>query len=340
MPGIKEIAERAGVSIGTVDRVVHNRGRVSPMTEEKIRQAITDLGYVPNESARALVKNRVIHLHGLQPLPHQDSGYWGQTLAGVERAGQELRARSVMLETHFYDRRDRMSFDKTFAHVLDQKPDGLLLASTFEFEGEDWRRRAGGLPIYLYDADVPGLEAVGLAGQNSWQSGRVAARLIADMLPKGGDVLIFRFAGGNTTTRQRIKGFLDTLGEMGATELRHTLFDGGDESSAALARQLKQRVDAGLDAVFIPNANARVIVHLDLPPHIKIIGYDLVAENIEALRQGRLHYLIGQSPEAQGYWATRHLAEGLLSNSPVVQSFKAPIHIVNRENYNEILQSY
>lgn len=52
----KQIAELAGVSRGTVDRALHNRGRVSPEVAERIRKLAKELEYQPNAIGRALVK--------------------------------------------------------------------------------------------------------------------------------------------------------------------------------------------------------------------------------------------------------------------------------------------
>ena len=52
----KQIAELAGVSRGTVDRALHNRGRVSPEVAERIRKLADELDYQPNAIGRALVK--------------------------------------------------------------------------------------------------------------------------------------------------------------------------------------------------------------------------------------------------------------------------------------------
>ncbi len=56
-----EIAKRAGVSIGTVDRVLHNRGRVSEETRQRINAIISEEGYQPNPLARHLKRNRRVH---------------------------------------------------------------------------------------------------------------------------------------------------------------------------------------------------------------------------------------------------------------------------------------
>jgi len=49
---IKDIAEKAGCSIGTVDRVIHNRGRVAKPVRDRILEIIRELNYKPNVNAR------------------------------------------------------------------------------------------------------------------------------------------------------------------------------------------------------------------------------------------------------------------------------------------------
>ena len=56
---IRQIAEESGVSRGTVDRVLNNRGKVRPEVEERVRKVAQELGYKPNFHARAMVKNGI-----------------------------------------------------------------------------------------------------------------------------------------------------------------------------------------------------------------------------------------------------------------------------------------
>jgi LacI family transcriptional regulator len=59
---IKEVAERAGVSLMTVSRVVNNKGLVKPATREKVQKAIEDLNYRPNISARRLAGGQALFI--------------------------------------------------------------------------------------------------------------------------------------------------------------------------------------------------------------------------------------------------------------------------------------
>ena len=52
MASIKDVAQKAGVGVGTVSRVLNNSGYVSEDTREKIEQAMNELQYTPNERKR------------------------------------------------------------------------------------------------------------------------------------------------------------------------------------------------------------------------------------------------------------------------------------------------
>ena len=55
---IRQIAEAAGVSRGTVDRALNNRGRIRPEVAERVRQIAEEMGYKPNQLGRALSMSR------------------------------------------------------------------------------------------------------------------------------------------------------------------------------------------------------------------------------------------------------------------------------------------
>ena len=80
-PTIFDVARAAGVSRGTVDRVVYGRGRVSPKTKEKVRKAIKILGYKANPNASLLAKKREYHFACLIP-EYRKGDYWEEIYNG------------------------------------------------------------------------------------------------------------------------------------------------------------------------------------------------------------------------------------------------------------------
>ena len=60
--GIKDIARALGISIGTVDRAIHGRGGISPITNERVLKMAQTLGYKPNLAARFLKAPRQVRV--------------------------------------------------------------------------------------------------------------------------------------------------------------------------------------------------------------------------------------------------------------------------------------
>ena len=70
---IKDIAERAGVSVGTVDRVLHGRSSVSRISMERVQKVLEEYNYTPNHYASALASNTVHHFAVILPMHEVDS---------------------------------------------------------------------------------------------------------------------------------------------------------------------------------------------------------------------------------------------------------------------------
>jgi LacI family transcriptional regulator len=88
---LNQIAKKAGVSIGTVDRVVNNRGRVAKETRAKIESVIAEYGYTPNLAARQLKQRSVLTLGILFPEPGSGSGFWDMIIDGIHNACETFK---------------------------------------------------------------------------------------------------------------------------------------------------------------------------------------------------------------------------------------------------------
>ena len=109
---ITERAKKAGVSIGTVDRVLHNRGKVSEKTRLAVEAVIEKYGYTPNPLARTLKKNKPFVIGVLMPPPGTGSGYWQMIFKGMKEAESELSAFGIKLEFEYFDRTEYGSMTK------------------------------------------------------------------------------------------------------------------------------------------------------------------------------------------------------------------------------------
>ena len=107
---MKDVAREAGVSIGTVDRVLHNRGRFSPATADRVRAAAATLQFQPNLVASNLKRAQWRTLVAVLPHPEQDGGFWQLVVDGINRAVQQLAHHYVRVRFAHYNRFDPRSF--------------------------------------------------------------------------------------------------------------------------------------------------------------------------------------------------------------------------------------
>lgn len=83
MASIESIAAKAGVSRGTVDRVLHNRGQVKPETAEKVRAVMEELDFQPNALGRAFYLSRKKHKIGVL-VSFREPDFQKQVMEGVD----------------------------------------------------------------------------------------------------------------------------------------------------------------------------------------------------------------------------------------------------------------
>lgn len=94
---IKDVAERAGLSVGTVSRILNNRGYISEKSREKVEQAMKELNYQPNEVARALYR-QTTNLIGLI-VPHIRHPYFASMISEIEMEAGRLGYRILLFNT-------------------------------------------------------------------------------------------------------------------------------------------------------------------------------------------------------------------------------------------------
>ena len=115
---ISDVARAAGVTNGTVDRVLHERGEVSQKTREKVLKVIEELGYRPNVYASMLARNKSHRIAVI--VPNYKSGeFWELSHSGVEKAREYSGRFSVNVEECHYDEYDVDSFTSLCHNVIE-----------------------------------------------------------------------------------------------------------------------------------------------------------------------------------------------------------------------------
>ena len=335
---VKDIARMSGVSVGTVDRVLHNRGRVSPATATRVWEAVEQLKYSPNLVARNLSKAQRRVFAVLMPGAEQDSGYWQITISGIEAALSELAHHYVSVNYYHFDRTDPDSFRQTASALLQAEPDGVLLAPTLFEESKEFITRLGYLPCVVFDGEVPNSNVLSTINQDSFESGLLAGKLIQLLDPTGPYVTV-TIGSADYHLRRRREGFVRFFEAVGKSNIDHFELAqiGGEAQLRAALKQMKQKPGS----VFVTNALAHIVareLNDSAMAHTPIIGYDLIPENATCLRTGLMDFVINQEPRRQGYNSLYALYRHVVLREAVEPRIRMPIDIVMRENLDFHLQ--
>ncbi len=165
MTTISEIARRAHVSIGTVDRVIHKRGRVAKKTEDKIKEIIKEINFKPNIYARNLKLKKTYTFGVLLPLSHQDSKYWELPVLGINKAQYELAGHKVIVKFFHYDKYSESSLKKACKELLQTTLHGLLIAPVLLHYFESFVKDIPDtLPYIFIDSTVPNAHNLSFIG--------------------------------------------------------------------------------------------------------------------------------------------------------------------------------
>jgi LacI family transcriptional regulator len=308
---VKEIARLAGVSIGTVDRVLHDRPGVSAETKERIDEIVASLGYEPDILARHLSLKKTYTFRAVLPRADQDSGYWSLCLAGLRRAERELlvpyRAR---LRVDEFDRYDRAAYARLLEDIVADPCDGLVFAPALpeELMGALERLCASGeAPSYtFFDSEVEGASPVASIAQDPLRGGRLAGRLMSLLAAPAGRLVALSAHAGDRHIAQRIEAFKSWFAEaegprreVESRECRD--LESPEERDRFLSGLFEGRPD--IAGVLVANSSGHLVgdwlASRGLKSGCAIVSWDLVPANARALREGRVDCVLSQRPAEQ-----------------------------------------
>jgi LacI family transcriptional regulator len=340
---IKDIALKANVSIGTVDRVIHNRGEVSNATRATILQIINEMEYQPNMLASTLASKKTYSFSLLIPEPVSPEAYWAKPLVGVRKAFHEIQQYGVDINIHLFKQSDPLSFTTEASSILLHNPEGVILAPFFSRESKEFiaELKEREIPYIFIDSNIKDSQKLSFIGQDSFQSGTLAAHLLDYSMPENGSILILHFAKERDNMNhllQREKGFYAYFNNKNSEKNRELLtLEIADPTNYDSILKVKEVLTAekGIQGVFVTNSQvyslARIIEELKLK-NIRVIGHDLITENISFLKKGIVDFLICQRPEEQGYNAIIALFEYLVLKKDVKNENFTSIDIITKEN--------
>lgn len=338
---IKDIAEMAGVSTGTVDRVIHGRSGVSESTRVLIQEIIEEHDYQPDILAGVLASNRTYRFLVCMPASVNAHAFWKFPLKGIESALDEIRRYDIEVDYLLFDQHDKSDFEGKMEDVDLKLYDGLLFAPVFHELSVDFflQWQAVGKPVVLFNSKLEEVDPNSFIGQDAMQSGYLGGKIMNYGLEAGRDILIVNLSLRKDNYSHIIKreqGFRSYFEEHGerVSNLISLNINGGQYKRVTreVGRALAEYDVAG---IFVTNSRVHLVAQYLAERgmmNIRLLGYDLMPQSIDYLNREYIDFLISQSPEEQAQIGLKTLFNKVVLKQEVEKQILLPIDILTKEN--------
>jgi LacI family transcriptional regulator len=318
MTTIKDIAEMAGVSVGTVDRALNNRGRISPAAKKRIESIAEKLNYRKNKVAKSLA-NRKLNLKIAVVLHIHSNEFWGEVLQGIERARSEIADFGISMEVYHckaFDPRDQL---RLIDKAIEEEANAIVIVPINhpEIIKRLHRLNEEHIPFILLDSVLEGVKCFSAVRCDYARSGWMAGGLLRLISGGACNVLAFFPSFSMLGHRQRMESFRMYLKTYCPNVTLEKIIElpGDSFDTYRIVRE---------ELLFYPHVNHIVYngVHSeagikaieDSERRIKSIFFDFPPTTKYALIEGKITAAILQQPEQQGYRAIMVLFDYFTEN--------------------------
>ncbi len=339
---IKDIAEKAGVSVGTVDRILHQRPNVSQTAREKVEKVLQEINYQPNVYASALAYNKSYTFYCIIP-KHESEAYWDEVEEGAMKACEVRRDFHIDVKMMYYKRFHNDTFEEQYRKCLEMNPDGVVIVpsdieATRDFTDIMHERN---IPFVMLDSYMPDLHPLAFYGQDSFCSGYFAAKMLMLVAFKEHEIMLMKqMKDGKVASKQQDNR------EVGFRHYMHDHFPDVKITELDLPLEgTKKEYDHIMEDYFSNNPQVHHCVTLNSKAHIvgdfllrtnrrnvQIMGYDVMEKNAECLREGSVSFLIAQHAYMQGYYCVEALFRAIVLKKKVTPINYMPIELLTKEN--------
>jgi len=314
--GIHLIAELAKVSIGTVDRALHERPGIKPATRQIILQIARQIGYTPNLAARSLSVAKNSARVGVC-IPREIHFFYDELWSGVLDEARRVGQLGIQ-----FDNRPVQALGEgdtaVFKELVKSGVDGIILTAGNPKDLTPLINdaEAKGIRVVCVSTDAPESRRSSIVCVEPSLNGSLAGELMGKLVPRDSQVAVV--AGMLTAEDHRIKtaGFSEAFPRHCAGGKIVSVIEGheDEEESFEKTSDLLRRVPS-LAGLYVNTVNClpvcRALAAQGLAGKVKLITTDLFAEMSPYLQEGTITASIYQQPHRQGQLAVRVMADNL-----------------------------
>ena len=338
---LAEIAALAGVSRGTVDRALNDRGRVDPKVAARVRRIAAERGYRPNRAGRMLARAKNPIRIGVI-VQSVETMFMHTVFEEIERASAHFTTTGAEVLVRPLEGVDAQQQLDVIDELLEAGVQGIALSRFILGAGtaELLARVAVCLllPVVTFNSDLPDSGRLCYVGVDNFACGRMSAGLMDLLLAGHGEVLLVAGQENNWSHQQRVDGFqAEAAANFPGLSLLPPQTCGDDQQLAhdIVCRAVQEH--PSLRGVYV-SVNGQLgacdaLRELGLQGKVHLICHDLIPANTENVRRGLIDFLIDQDAALQGARPIELLMDYLLAGEkPETDRILACIDIRNRYN--------
>ncbi|MFD1294687.1 substrate-binding domain-containing protein [Lutibacter holmesii] len=339
---IKEIAEIANVSVGTVDRVIHNREGVSKKTREKVQKILTAENFKINNIARSLAMKKKYNISVLIPDFDVDNLFWESPSLGISKGAEEVISFGVEVKKFTFNQLNKVSYLESFQKLIDSNPEAVILTPLFLNETKimvaelDKKK----IPYIFLNIEMQGFNNLSFIGQDSYKGGYLSGKLMHLCTEKKATYLITDIESklhNNNVIEGRVQGFYSYFNKNNIPFESVSLNFEDLNNLEQVKQQLKQVFEThkNISGVLVPSSRISTIsscIDSEKLKELSLIGFDTTQQNVTFLKNDKITFLISQKSFNQGLKSVKILTDYLIQNKIPQQKVYSPLEIITKEN--------
>ena len=308
MATIKQIAELAGVSRGTVDRVLNQRGSVNPDIKKRIVDIAEAVNYAPNLAGKTLaVKKKQLKFGYILFGSTSSNPFFYDIIHGIESRAEELKEYGVKVTTKYspIDKPDMQV--QLINEIVDSGISGLSITPINHPVVVDRLKEltGAGIPVITANSDLPDCGRLAYVGSDYYKSGETAAGMMNMVC--GGKAKVGVIIGSPWVLchSERLAGFKKRIeASYPQIEIAGLEVNNDDDLDSFVVTQKLFSEHGEINALFLAAAGVvgacRALEELGLQRKIKVISFDTTPSICEMVKNGTINATIAQEPFIQG----------------------------------------
>lgn len=337
-PTAKDLAEAAGLSLATVDRVLNDRPNVSAGAVRKVNEAIERIGFFRNPAAVVLARNKLYRFRFV--LPSKGDQYLLELLQRVREASQTLKSELTEITVDQIPTDDPHQLSRHLASIEHEEVDGVAVMAPESPQVRDALSRLmlRGIHLVQFLSGQEKLETADFVGVDNFAAGATAGKIIGRFLGREvGKIMIVAETMVARDSIERRRGFDSIINQQfpHLTNLPSLETYGDERRATAIIRQVMEH-NPDIRAAYVMSPESRVPVtairqRMDAQK-IVIVVHERTPFSEEALRNDQIDTIIAQDPGHAVRSAIRIMRARTDEREPIASQEKIRIEVLLKEN--------